>query len=99
MRYFRGEQKLRFASTEWAEFHRRQYEGFCDNWTQVVGSAPAERTELYGFSLPNDGNEPDDPVASAEEKLLWRDWETNEGPAQSSQGFIEASVAKRSFVL
>ncbi|MDF2915983.1 MAG: hypothetical protein K0S70_200 [Microbacterium sp.] len=90
-KYFRGDQPLSYASDEWRKVHRDRYKNFADNWCGVVGSAPGERTELYGFRLGEDG----DPV-SADEKALWRDWEVNDGPAQASQGFLMSTIAKRS---
>lgn len=92
--YADGKQPLAFASNEWAKIHERRYSGFSDNWCGVVGSAPAERTRIEGFRLGGDA----DPM-SENEKVLWRDWELNDGPAQSSQGFQTATVSKRSFAM
>jgi hypothetical protein len=94
---FRGDQPLIFASDEWKKAHKQRYQGFSDNWCGVVGSAPAERTEVFGFSLA--GEDDTDETFSADEKALWRDWEVNEGPAQASQGFLTSTIAKRSSVL
>ena len=93
-KYTSGKHPLTFASDEWANVHSRRYTGFSDNWCAVVGSAPAERTKLDGFRLGGD-TEP----MSKDEKILWRDWEMNEGPAQSAQGFQTSTVARRSFAL
>lgn len=93
---FRGDRPLIFASDEWKKVHKARYQGFSDNWCGVVGSAPAERTELHGFNLSGDDA---DATFSREEKALWRDWEVNEGPAQASQGFLTSTIAKRSSVL
>ena len=92
--YFAGDHPLTFATPEWEKLHKNRYRGFADNWCGVVGSAPAERTRIDGFRLGGD-TEP----MSEDEKILWRDWEFNEGPAQSSQGFQTATVSKRSFAL
>lgn len=94
LRYFSGDHSLTFASKEWRKQHQDKYRNFSDNWCGVVGSAPAERTELKGFRL----GETRDSI-SEDEKQLWRDWEINEGPAQSSQGFLTTTVAKRSMAL
>ena len=90
---FRGEHGLAFASKEWAKEHSQRFKGFSDNWCGVVGSAPGERTELFGFRIGEDGQ-----ALSDDEKQLWRDWELNEGPAQSSQGFLTSTIARRSAV-
>lgn len=93
-RYFRGEQPLAYASDEWRHVHQGRYKDFADNWCGVVGSAPGERTEINGIRLGSDTD-----VQSEDEKRLWTDWEVNDGPAQSSQGFLTTTIAKRSAVL
>jgi hypothetical protein len=92
--YFKGRQPLAYASEEWASVHQGRYKNFADNWCGVVGSAPGERTEVTGFRVGEDTD-----TLSTEEKLLWSDWEANELPAQSSQGFLTSTIAKRSSVL
>lgn len=90
--YFRGEQPLVYASPEWAEFHHDRYKGFADNWCGPVASAPAERLALTGVRLADGTNKR---AASR----LWADWQRNDGDAQSSQGFLQSIVAKRSFTI
>lgn len=92
--HFDGKQPLKFATREWRALHEGRYEGFSDNWCGVVGAAPAQRLIVDGFRLGDDT----DPL-SADEQVLWRDWETNDGPAQSAQGFQTSTVSKRSFAL
>jgi hypothetical protein len=92
--YFRGDQKLAYASDEWSKQHSKRYRDFADNWCVVVGSAPGERTEVKGFRL-GDGTG----RLSDDEQWLRRTWEVNELPAQSSQGFLTSTVSKRSAVL
>jgi hypothetical protein len=94
-RYFKGEQgRLVYGTKEWAELHEKRFAGFSDNWCGIVGSAPGERTSVDGFRLGEDT----DPL-SADERGLWRDWELNEMPMQASQGFLQSTIAKRSYVL
>lgn len=93
-RYHAGDQPLAFATDEWKKFHQDRYQGFSDNWCGVVGSAPGERTELTGFRIGDDLDQ-----LSSDERELWNDWERNDGPAQSSQGFLASTVSKRSFAL
>lgn len=92
-RYFRGEQPLAYASEAWAKEHAERYKGFSDNWCGVVGSAAAERTEVTGIRLGSDTEAMDD-----QERALWADWLVNEMPLQSAQGFLTASIARRSAV-
>jgi hypothetical protein len=92
--YYAGEQKLKFATTQWSEAHAKRYEGFSDNWSGVVADSPAERVQVTGFRLD------DSAQMSEAEKALWRStWQSNDLDAQSAQGFLEAFVAARSFAL
>lgn len=93
-RYFRGDQPLAYASPEWREFHDRRFDRFADNWCGVVASSPAERLRCNGIRLGSDTD-----VISGDERLLARDWDVNDLDAQSSQGFLESVIAKRSFAL
>lgn len=92
--YFEGDQPLAYASPQWKQFHADRYAGFSDNWCGVVGQVPVDRQEIIGFRL----GEPTD-VVSNDEKQLWVDWNRNELGAQSNQGFLASTVAKRSAVL
>ncbi len=91
--YFRGDQPLQFASNEWRKHHQDRYRGFSDNWCGVVGNAPNERLRVIGFRLDDDGN------MSTLEKQFQSDWLRNDMDAQSSAGFLQSIIAKRSFVL
>lgn len=91
--YFRGEHPLAYATPEWQAQHAARFRGFSDNFCGVVGSAPAERTVIDGFRLGEDS----DP-RSDDERLLWDDWQRNEMPGQSAQGFQHSTIAKRHFV-
>ena len=90
--YYAGEQALQFASKEWADFHQNQYAQFSDNWTAVVADALNERVRVEGVRTNQDDAEDAD-------KVLWEFWRRNDMGAQSSQGFLETIIAKRSFVL
>lgn len=93
-RYFRGLQPLVYASTEWKAFHNDRFATFADNWCGVVASSLAERLTVNGFRL---GSSLD--VVTDDEKLLAADWDRNDMGAQSSQGFLQSIIAKRSHVL
>lgn len=90
--YFRGEHRLKFASPEWQKHHHARFEGFSDNWCEVVGSAAAERTEFYGLRLGADAD-----VMSEDERVLWRDWEVAGGPEKAAQGFLTSAYTATSF--
>jgi len=91
--YYRGEQKLKFATDEWANAHAGRYKDFSDNWCGVVADSPAERVAVTGFRLD------DSAALSSAEQELWRDWLDNDLDAQSAQGFLESFIAARSFVI
>lgn len=91
--YYRGRQKLRFASDKWQEYHAARYKDFCDNWCAPVANSPAERLRIDGFRLD------EAPDVSDTEKALWRDWQANDMEAQSSQGFLHSLIGSRSYVL
>lgn len=91
--YYRGKQKLRFASDKWAEYNAARYKDFSDNWCSPVANSPNERLKVTGFRLD------DDPSRSDVEKGLWRDWQASNMEAQSSQGFLSGITAARSYAL
>jgi hypothetical protein len=91
--YYRGKQRLRFASEKWAEYNAARYRDFSDNWCGPVANSPNERLRVDGFRLD------DDPSRSDDEKSLWRDWQANDMEAQSSQGFLSGMISTRSYVL
>lgn len=89
--YYEGDQPLKYASREWAEFHKDRYAQFADNWCGVVADAVNERLAVTGLRVGD--------TATDDESTLWGDWQRNEMDAQSSQGFLESIVAKRSAVI
>lgn len=86
--FYEGEQPLKFASREWAEFHKDRYAGFADNWCGVVPDASGERLRVTGINM---GEDHDSTV-----KRLWGAMERAGFAAQSSQGFLQSMIAKRS---
>ena len=91
--YYRGKQKLRFASEKWSQYNAARYKDFSDNWCAPVANSPNERLRVDGFRLD------DDPSRSDDEKSLWRDWQGNDMEAQSSQGFLSGIITGRSYVM
>lgn len=90
--YYRGKQRLKYASPKWREYIGGRYSGFADNWCAPVANTPNERLRIDGFRLD------DDPGLSSDEKQLWRDWQLNNMEAQSSQGFLSGIITSRSYV-
>lgn len=92
--YFEGRQPLAYATDQWKSFHQDRYRDFADNWCGVVGRSPVDRLRLDGIRVGDDLD-----VLSDDERLLWNDWKRNEMGAQSKQGFLASTIAKRSSVL
>jgi hypothetical protein len=89
-RYYRGKQPLRFASDEFKKYHGQRYQGFADNWVQVVADAPVERLTVTGV-MPTGATQAD--------PELWRVWQENGLDADSQLGFLGAVNSGRAFVL
>lgn len=89
--FYEGKQPLKFASREWSEFHKDRYRGFSDNWCGVPPDALNERLRVVDFRAGK--------KRSKWEDDLWRAWGHNNFDAQSSQGFLQTIIAKRSNVL
>jgi hypothetical protein len=88
--YYRGSQKLTFASDQFRKFHGDRYKNFSDNWVQVTSDSPVERLTVNGIQ-PVGATEADDES--------WRVWQMNGLDADSQLGFLGAVNAGRSFAL
>ena len=88
--YYRGSQRLAFASDQFRKFHAERYRDFADNWVQVVSDSPVERLTVNGV-MPAGADKVDDES--------WRVWQRNALDADSQLGFLGAVNAGRSFVL
>ncbi|MFI2367294.1 phage portal protein [Streptomyces sp. NPDC018833] len=88
--YYRGQQKLKFASDEFAKFHGERYRDFSDNWVQVVADSPVERLTVTGFLALGE---------TSADKDLWEVWQVNGLDADSQLGFLGAVTGSRCFVL
>jgi len=93
MEFYEGKQPLVYASNEWAESHKAKYKDFSDNWCETVANAPVERESMLGFRLPSSRTA----KQSRTEKALWDAWLRNEQDSLSVQGFLSATIARRSF--
>lgn len=89
-RYYKGRQRLRFASEQFRKFHGDRYKDFSDNWVQVVSDSPVERLTVTGVKPYG--------VDTADAES-WRVWQVNGLDADSQLGFLGAVNGARSFVL
>lgn len=88
--YYRGSQKLAFASEQFCKFYGDRYKRFADNWVAVTADAPVERLTVNGMLASG---------ATEADKDLWRVWQLNGLDADSQLGFLGAVNSARSFVL
>jgi hypothetical protein len=88
--YYRGRQKLAFASDQFRKFHGDRYRDFADNWVQVTADSPVERLTVNGI-MPSG--------MTTADKESWRVWQMNGLDADSQLGFLGAINSGRSFVL
>lgn len=88
--YYRGRQRLTFASDQFRKFHGDRYRDFSDNWVQIVADSPVERLTVNGMMAAG---------ATEADKDLWRVWQLNGLDADSQLGFLGAVNSGRSFVL
>lgn len=88
--YYRGEQRLKFASEQFQKYHGERYRDFSDNWVQVVADSPVERLTLNGIK----------PMGKKKaDTESWRVWQENALDADSQLGFLGAVNSARAFVL
>lgn len=87
--YYNGHVPLKFCSPEFKQQTGGLFEGFSDNWCQVVPDATTERLVPMAFRL-NDGSI---------DKSAWDAWRRNECDVEISLAFLEALISGRSFGL
>lgn len=88
---YRGEQPLRFASSEFAAYFEGRFEGFSDNWNAPVVQAPSERMNVLGIRL--------DETSRRADRDLSRVWKVNDGERGSSEAFVVGLAASRMHAL
>lgn len=87
---YRGDFKLKFASSDFRDYFADRYEHYSDNWTAIVADAPHERLEPIGIRLPGEREG---------DSALWDTWLRNDADALSDLAMLDAIIAKRSFAL
>ncbi|WP_052844991.1 phage portal protein [Streptomyces sp. NRRL S-31] len=88
-KYYDGEVPLKFASPEFKGQTGALFEGFSDNWCQVVPDATVERLVPIAFRL-NDGSL---------DTAAWDAWRRNECDVEVGLAFLEALISGRSYGL
>lgn len=87
--YYNGEVPLKFASPEFRGQTGALFDGFSDNWCQVVPDATVERLVPIAFRL-NDGTI---------DQTAWDAWRRNECDVEVGLAFLEALIAGRAYGL
>ncbi|MFE0447335.1 phage portal protein [Streptomyces fungicidicus] len=87
--YYEGKRPLLFASPEFSQLSGGLFDGFSDNWCQVVPDAMVERLCPMGFRL-EDGTL---------DKAAWRAWRASECDVEFGLAALEALLAGRSYVM
>lgn len=87
--YYEGKRPLLFASPEFSQLSGGLFDGFSDNWCQVVPDAMVERLCPMGFRL-EDGTL---------DKDAWKAWRSSECDVEFGLAALEALLSGRSFVM
>ncbi|WP_228637374.1 phage portal protein [Microtetraspora sp. AC03309] len=89
--YYEGRHKICYASPEFQDYFVDRFEGFADNWCAPVISGPTERMNILGIRV-------DDADRKAD-KDLSRAWRAADCERGSSEAFVVALAAARSYCL
>jgi hypothetical protein len=90
--YYRGNQPLSFASTEFRDYFGTRYKDFADNWCAPIAEAPTERLVAEGIRVSQSAK----PTTDDD---LWRVWRANEADVESGLAFLSAINTRRAFGL
>lgn len=93
--FYAGEHNLQYASERFKTAFGGLFDGFADNWCQVVCDAPAERMTPLGFRFgPTENGEPNKADQDAQ-----RFWQTSGMDAWARVAHTEMVIKSRAFVL
>ncbi|MGW2591657.1 phage portal protein [Streptomyces sp. NPDC001515] len=87
--YYDGDVPLKFTSPEFKGQTGALFEGFSDNWCQVVPDATVERLVPIAFRLQDGTNDTE----------AWSAWRRNNCDVEVGLAFLEALISGRSFGL
>lgn len=88
--YYSGEHRLTFNTAKFQQAFGTIFEGFADNWCQLVVDSVEERLNVEGFRY---GTE------KSGDSQAWDIWQANQLDAESQIAHTEALINKESFVL
>jgi hypothetical protein len=87
--YYNGDHNLKFASPEFSTIAGDLFEGFSDNWCQVIVDSTLERLMPMAFRL-DDGSL---------DSVAWDSWRRNECDVEIGLALLESLISGRSYAL
>lgn len=79
--YYQGDQLLAFGSEKFREQFGTSFEGFKDNWCEVVADAPLDKMEVIGLTFPSKDTKSANPAESPTSPItdqIWDAFQANE---------------------
>ena len=89
--YYRGDQRLAFATSKFRETFGRLLEPLADNWCQLVIDASVERLKVQGFRFG--------PAEDRADEDAWQIWQANYLDADAGLAHTEASKCGMAYLL
>jgi len=89
--YYRGLQRVAFATSKWRETFGALFDELADNWCQLVVDASVERLKVEGFRFGPVGDEADDEA--------WQLWQANYLDADQALAYTEACKVGLAYLL
>jgi hypothetical protein len=87
--YYNGDHNLKFASPEFSTIAGDLFDGFADNWCQVIVDSTLERLMPMAFRL-DDGSL---------DSVAWDSWRRNECDVEIGLALLESLISGRSYAL
>jgi hypothetical protein len=95
--YFRGKQPLRFLALELKEEFGERLAEVVINWPEMVAEAYEHRLDITGFRYP--GSTTNGVDVDERDESVWRIWQDNDMPRQSSLAHLESLIFGRSYAI
>lgn len=87
--YYSGKHNPAFGDTRWRSAFGNRFQGFADNFTELVVDSVEERLNVEGFRIQDQAGDQD----------AWRIWQENNLDAESQIAHTEALVKSKSYAL
>jgi hypothetical protein len=97
--YYKGEQRLAFATSKFRQAFGNLFAAFSDNFCALVVDAIEERLDVEGFRIGREHGDATGNVMNTEERTAWRIWQANQLDAYSQIAHTEALVKEQSYAI